>query len=52
MQTLDITLLLNLSSTTEPIRRRIGSVVELRFNKLVLQGLIPDTSLVPAWEKI
>jgi hypothetical protein len=26
------TLLLNISSTTEPIQRRIGSVVELRFN--------------------
>jgi hypothetical protein len=25
--------LLNVSSTTEPIRRRIGSVVELTFNK-------------------
>ncbi len=31
-RTLGITLLLNLSSTTKPIRRRIGSVVELRFN--------------------
>ncbi len=32
MRTLGITLLLNISSTTEPIRRRIGSVVELTFN--------------------
>jgi hypothetical protein len=32
MRTLGITLLLNVSSTTEPIRCRIGSVVELRFN--------------------
>ncbi len=32
VQTLGITLLLNVSSTTEPIRRHIGSVVELTFN--------------------
>jgi hypothetical protein len=28
--------LLNVSSTTEPIRHRIGSVVELTFNKSVI----------------
>jgi hypothetical protein len=30
------TRLLNVSSTTEPIRHRIGSVVELTFNKSVV----------------
>ncbi len=32
IRTLVTTLLLNVSSTTEPVRRRIGSVVELTFN--------------------
>ncbi len=32
VRTFETTLLLNVSSTTEPIRRHIGSVVELTFN--------------------
>ncbi len=35
VRTLGITLLLNISSTTEPIQRCIGSVVELMFNTLL-----------------
>jgi hypothetical protein len=34
---------LNVSSTTEPVRRRTGSVVELTFNKRAIQGLIPGS---------
>jgi hypothetical protein len=32
VRTLGTTLLLNISSTTEPIQRRIGSVIEVTFN--------------------
>ncbi len=49
VQTLGITLLLNVSSTTDPIRRHIGSVVELMFNKRVVQGSIPATHSGPTW---
>jgi hypothetical protein len=34
--------LLNISSTTEPIRRRIGSVVELTFNSHLCFSIDPD----------
>jgi hypothetical protein len=44
------TLLLNISSTTEPIGRRYGSVVELVNSRRVEQGAIPNTSSVPAVE--
>jgi hypothetical protein len=35
--------LLNISSTTEPEQRCIGSVVELTINKRVIQGSIPGS---------
>ncbi len=43
VRTLVSTLLLNVSSTTEPIQCHIGSVVELAFNRRVVKGTIPNT---------
>jgi hypothetical protein len=42
------TVLLIFVSTTEPLRRRNGSVVEPKINKRVIQGSIPVMSSVPA----
>ena len=39
--------LLNVSSTTEPIQHRIGSVVELRFNTIVAPKVPTSFSIAP-----
>jgi hypothetical protein len=46
VRTLDTTLLLNLSSTTEPIQRRNGSVVELKINSYCY-GWIWSITVIP-----